>query len=251
MSGRIFQIEYAGHPVRCRFLIPATRLHFGTLARPVEGDEYDVFVTPERLAKARETMPADYSNNYVEYRTLTELTSHPLIRFGCCFFHAVSFCCQGRAWLLTAPSGTGKTTQFLNWQRLHPGEITMICGDMPVLERRDDGTVWVHPSFWNGKENLGDRNHPPMPLAGIVLLQQGPENAVARLGAAEAIPGLFSQFILLPDTEDEILSLASLMDAMLRTVPVWRMTNRGDDASTELLRQTLMDSMKGGSYDPL
>ncbi len=247
MRERIFQIEFAGHAVRCRFLLPTTRLHFGTLARPVEGNEYDVYVTPERLAKARETMPADYSNNYVEYRTLTELSSHVLIRFGCCFFHAVSFCWRERAWLLTAPSGTGKTTQFLNWQRLHPGEITMICGDMPVLEQRDDGTVWVHPSPWNGKEDLGDRNHPPMPLAGIVLLKRGPENAISRLSAADAIPTLFSQFILLPDTADEILGLASLTDAVLRTAPVWELTNRGDDASTELLRQTL----EGGSHDSI
>ena len=247
MRKRIYQTEYAGHPVRYRFLVPITRLRFGSWARPAKGEDCDVFVTPERLKLARELLQEDYTDNYVEFRTQTELSSHHLLQYGCCFFHAVSFCWQGRAFLLTAPSGTGKTTQFLNWQRLHPGEITMICGDMPVLERRDDGTIWVHPSPWNGKEDLGDRHHPPAPLAGIVLLEQGQDNTIAPLPVREAIPALFPQFIVQPNTEAEILALTGLMDQMLRTVPVRKLTNRGDDASTELLRQTL----KGGGHDPL
>ena len=39
---------------------------------------------------------------------------------------------------------------------MFPDEITMISGDMPVLERREDGTVWAHPSPWNGKEKIGE-----------------------------------------------------------------------------------------------
>ena len=251
MKRTIYQAEYAGYPVRYRFLIPATRLRFGKWVRRVDNEDYDVFVTPERLKLAHDLLQEDYTDNYVEFRTQTELSSHPLIRRRCCFFHAVSFSWKGYAWLLTAPSGTGKTTQFLNWQRLHPGEITMICGDMPVLEQRDDGTVWVHPSPWNGKEDFGDRNHPATPLGGIVLLKQGEDNTIVPLPAREAIPPLFVQFILQPDTEDEILALSQLMDRMLHSVPVWKLTNLGDDASTELLRKTLLDVIEGGRYDKL
>lgn len=251
MRERIYQTEYAGHPVRYRFLKQATRFPFRSWLTHASGEDCDVSVTPERLACARATMPEEYQDCYVEFRTLAELTSHALLPYGCCFFHAVSFSWLGRGWLLTAPSGTGKTTQFLNWQRLHPGEIAMICGDMPLLERRDDGTVWVHPSPWNGKEKLGDREHPPMPLAGIVLLEQGQENTISPLPIQEAIPALFGQFILRPDTEEEILALSGLIDQMLRSVPIRKLTNLGDDASTELLRKTLLDAMEGGRYDKL
>jgi hypothetical protein len=245
MSEQIFQTEYAGHTVRYRFLVPATRLRFGPWLRRAEGGDADVSVTPERLELVRDLLGSGCTDEYAEFRTQTELSSHPLLKYGCCFFHAVSLCRQGRAFLLTAPSGTGKTTQFLNWQRLHPGEITMICGDMPVLEQRPDGRVWVHPSPWNGKESLGSRSHPPAPLAGIVLLEQGDDNTIALLPVRDAIPALFSQFIVQPDTEEEILALSGLMDQMLRTVPVWKLTNRGDDASTELLRQTLEGGRHG------
>jgi hypothetical protein len=32
---------------------------------------------------------------------------------------------------------------------------------------------------------------------------------------------------------------------------MWLLTNRGDDASTQLLRQTLLESMKGGRHESL
>ncbi len=254
---RIFQTEYAGHTVRYRFLSPGTRIWFGSWAHLAEGDSFDVSVTPTRLAMARNMMEKemarrslpvfDLSDPYVEFRTLTELSSHPLLPHGCCFFHAASFLWQKRAWLLTGPSGVGKSTQYLNWKRCFPGEITVICGDMPLLEQRTDGSVWCHPSPWNGKERLGSKTSPFAPLGGVVFLEQGAANDIAPLPVRDAILALFRQFILIPDTEDEILKLASLADSMLRSVPVWKLTNRGDEASTALLRQVL----KGDRHDPL
>ena len=257
MTNRIYEAEYAGHPVRYRFLNPFCRYWFGSWARCVEAEACDVSVNPQRLTWARELIEddmqrrdlpkLDLSDDYVEFRTLTELTSHYVLRYGCCFFHAAAFLWHGRAWLLSGPSGVGKSTQFLNWQRCFPGEITVICGDMPLLERRKDGIIWAHPSPWNGKERLGSKASPSAPLGGLVVLEQGLDNRIAPLSARDAIPALISQFILRPDTEAEILALTGLMDAMLRSVPIWKLINRGDDDSTALLRQ----SLKGGGYDPL
>lgn len=246
MAERIFEAEYAGHSVRYRFLVPVCRYRFGRWVHRVAGTDYDVAVTPERLALSHALLPDHYTDEYAEYRTLTELTSHFLLRWDCCFFHAAAVFWQGRAWLLTGPSGVGKTTQFRNWQSLFPGQVRMLCGDMPVLQRREDGSVWVHPSPWNGKESLGDPTL-SAPLGGIVVLEQGLENHISPLSVQDAIPKLISQFILRPDTENEILGLAGLVDALLRSAPVWKLTNRGDEASTILLRQTL----KGGGHDPL
>ena len=157
MAEKVYQMEYAGHPVTCRFLYPQTRYFFRPLPIRVEGVESDLCVTPELIELGRNFLESDSSDPYVEYRCLIELTGRWLLRFGCCIFHSVSFVWRDRAWLLTAPSGVGKTTQFLNWQRLFPGEITMISGDMPVIEAREDGSVWAHPSAWNGKEKLSSR----------------------------------------------------------------------------------------------
>ena len=178
------------------------------------------------------------------------LLSTDILRYGCCLFHAAAFLWQGRAWLVTGPSGVGKTTQFRNWQQLFPGEITMICGDMPVLEGRDDGSVWVHPSPWNGKERMGDRSL-RAPLGGVVRLIQGNENYIYTLPVCDAILAMLRQFMVRPEDEAAILALTGLVERCLRYAPVWLLTNRGDDASTQLLRQTLLESMKGGRHESL
>ena len=235
---QVYQNMVAGHPLRYAFLYPATRYYLRPLPRRVEGEDFDIEVTPEKIELGRNFLPSDSSEAYVEYRCLIELTARTLLRFGCCIFHAVAFFWRDRAWLLTAPPETGKTTQFLNWQRQHPGEITVISGDMPVLEAREDGTVWVHPSSWNGKENLSSGISAP--LGGLVLLEQGKENRIAPLDLREGVGPLLQQFMALPETEGELLAMAELLDRMLRAAPSWKLINLGDEASTELLRGTLL-----------
>ncbi|MBQ2062805.1 MAG: hypothetical protein II458_09085 [Oscillospiraceae bacterium] len=243
----IYQLELAGHPLRYSLHWPKTHFCFGEYMRPVSGEAYDLRASDGLLAHVRTLLPPDAKDHYVEYRTLILSTSHPLLRYGCCLFHAAAFLYQGRAWLVTGPTGVGKTTQFRNWQRLFPGEIQMICGDMPVLEGREDGSVWVHPSPWNGKEHMGNRSL-SAPLGGVVRLEQKDENFIYPLPLCDAIPALFRQFMVRPEDEAEILALSELVERALKYAPVWFFENRGDDASTVLLRDTLL---KGGLHDTL
>ena len=238
MAQDVFQMEFGGHALCFSFLYPATRFLFHPLPKRTAEQDWDIRVPAERMETGRNFLPPDSSDAYVEYRCLIEMTARSLLRFGCSIFHAVSFAWRDRAWLLTAPSGVGKTTQFLNWQRLFPGEITMISGDMPVLEAREDGCVWVHPSAWNGKESLSSRLSAP--LGGLVLLQQGQENRIGKLTPQEALVPIFAQFPVLPETEEDILRMARLEEKLLLTAPSWKLVNLGDDASTALLRDTLL-----------
>ena len=155
---------------------------------------------------------------------------------GNCVFHAAAFSWRGRAWLLTAPSGTGKTTQYLNWQRLFPGEIQMISGDMPILEAKQDGSLWVYPSSWNGKENIFGA--PAAPLGGLVFLEQGKEDRMLPFPPHDAVIPLLRQFMVVPESEEEILQLTSLLERILVSVPCRKFVNLGGDASTILLRDT-------------
>lgn len=249
MGKEIYEEWYAGHRVRYKFQYPATRWHFRKFLKPSEDTQFEILAEPSQIEKTKSAIQKldnwseNVRNDYLEYRALIALTSRELLRYDCCIFHSVSFIWGDKAFLLTAPSGTGKTTQYFNWQKLFPGEITMICGDMPVLERREDGSVWAHPTSWNGKENIG--NQICAPLGGIVLLEQGKENRMTPLSASEAIPPFFNQFIGRPETVEQIYSLARLMDQMLLNVPCFKLINLGDDASTVLLRETLAPLAKG------
>ncbi len=244
-----YKIVLGGQELRYRFRYPKTVGFFRGELFPAPASEPVIYVDDDWFAKAKALNPEVSDESYLEFRALIGVTARELLAYERSILHSVSFVWRGKAFLLAAPSGTGKTTQYFNWQRLFPGEITMISGDMPVLERREDGTVWAHHSVWNGKEKIG--NPIAAPIGGLVLLEQGRENRIAPLSARDAIKPLFQQFIVRPETEEQILALSRLMDALLRSVPCFKFVNRGDEASTILLRETLTSLTEGESHDRL
>lgn len=253
MKQRVFEVKYGPNKLRYSFLYLSTVFHFRNYIHLAEGEDYDIRIGPELMEIGRKQLEPGSTDSYVEYRIMISETARELLRFGACIFHSVAFVYRGRAWLLTAPSGVGKTTQFLNWQRQHPGEIEMICGDMPVLAPEEDERIHVYSTSWCGKENMGNKEL-TAPLAGIVLLEQGGENRISPLPPSDCVMPFFRQFVVLPETEEQCLALTGLMSKVLESVPVWKLVNLGDAASTEMLRDafnTMMDGPIGGANDPL
>lgn len=232
----VYEYTLAGHKIRYAFRLAQTKYYFRPLMHRTQATEWDILVSAKELGTNRKLYPSEYPDPYVEFRTLRLPTSGFLMDYDCCLFHATAFRYQGGAWLLTAPSGTGKTTQYLNWQRLHPGEIEMIGGDMPVLELREDD-IWVHPSPWNGKERIGGTVSAP--LAGIVFLQQGSENRLVEIEPREKVGAAFYQLVGRPQTEKQAQAVAAILDKALGSYQTCRFVNLGDDASTELLREMI------------
>ena len=235
---KIYEADYAGHMIRFSFIYNETKRYFRTFIRPSASDDYDIRAEESEIQRVKLLLPEDGKYAYAEYRSLISRTAEEILKYGCCIFHSVSFIYQGKAFLLTGPSGVGKSTQYFNWQTLFPGEITMISGDMPVLESRMDGSIWIYPTSWNGKENVGNRINGQ--AGGIVLLEQGDENRITRLSASEAVLPIIEQFLVRPETEPQVYALAGIADCVLRNLPVWKMVNTGDDSSTRLLRDTLL-----------
>ncbi len=176
---------------------------------------------------------------YVEHMELCTHMSDLLLPFERVFFHCTAFLWHGQAWAFTAPSGTGKSTQYLLWKLLFGDEIQIICGDKPILERRNDEFI-LHSSPWNGKENMG--RFLSAPLGGIIFLEQADANSMERMQNGMALP-IYSQFIYSPVDTEAIRSVCRIEDALLRTVPVWRLKNRGDRASAKLCHDTLEEAM--------
>lgn len=142
----------------------------------------------------------------------------------------------GKAWLICAPSGVGKTTHYKQWKRLFPNEVEMLNGDKPVLNFEKQ-YVTVSASPWAGKENM--RQLRTAPLGGIVFLAQDKQNIIKRLSPKEAGVRLFLQFIIPCDNAEQVRFAAQYTERILERTPVWLLRNRGDGASAELCRRTL------------
>lgn len=179
-------------------------------------------------------------NDFAEFSLLGCRTSEYLMDHQRFVFHAVAMRWHDRAWLITAPPGIGKTTQYKNLKELHPDEVSIINGDKPIVEIRDDG-AFVHPSPWTGKEGWHDAEGAP--LAGIIFLKHG-ENVIEPVSpkamARSAYLSIFQSF----DTGEVIQKSAKLAQQLLKSVPLWQLTNRGDLASSALIYDVMKKTIE-------
>lgn len=96
--------------------------------------------------------------------------------------HSSVIRCEGKGYLMTAPSGTGKSTHTHLWYKNIPG-CDLMNDDNPVI-RIKDGQAIVYGSPWSGKTPC--YRNIQAPIGGIVRIMQRPENSIRRLKAVEA-----------------------------------------------------------------
>ena len=177
------------------------------------------------------------SEAFTEFNLLLVHMCNLFLPYKRCLFHGVAICVDDRAWIITAPSGTGKSTQYRLWKELYGDEIRLICGDKPILEFQSSGNIVVHPSPWRGKERWPGSDSAK--LAGIVYLEQGEYNSICRMSVSEAVVPLYTQILYQPENETEIRQAAAMLDRILQQIPVWKLVNIGDEESARLTYETL------------
>ena len=213
-------------------------------------------LSDEMLAMLQTLYPDSPTEPRVEYNEICRPVTDALLPFGRAVFHALAFKWQGKAWLVTAPSGTGKTTHYVQWKRQFPDELTVMNGDKPLIEARDDGKIWVHPSPWYGKEAM--HRDDSAELGGIILLEQSKENKIVRLrpiasfdrletqrSAADqsAVARIFAQFLFTCQNQEQVDGVCRIEEKLLR-YPLWLLSNRGDLESARLCRETLKGAIR-------
>ena len=181
-------IELANHTIglNCRYAyLPHLCKDYLTTCEPewtVQADENDL----AREAPQGEQYAAGYLESLALYRKICER----LIREDVILFHGSALELDGKGYIFTAPSGTGKSTHAALWRQVFGDRVTMINDDKPLLHITPEG-VTVYGTPWAGKSNL--QSNISAPVAGIVLLRQAPDNTIRPLTARESYPRLLSQ----------------------------------------------------------
>lgn len=232
-------VSLAGIVIPLSFRFPETENLFKDYICPTITVEEPLYVEDDLWNLLSDVEKEESPGPWTEFYQLSGLVSRFLLKYNRCIFHGVAFLWKDQAWIITAPSGTGKTTQICLWQKLFGREIEIINGDKPIIECRPDDTVWVYPSPWNGKENLSGTKSGK--LAGIIYLEQAEHNEITRMDIRFCMIPIYSQFLFYADYEDEIRAVGRMEDIILRYIPVWKLKNLGDKASVQLTRKTLIE----------
>ena len=240
MEDNYFILDCGGLLIRYSFLYSETvSLFHGFLSEGTDGSGVDIRITKQYMEENRWLVDEnEMSPAMLEFQTLMLATGNELLLHERALFHGPALFWKGRAWIFTAPSGTGKTTQILHWRKLLRRDTKIINGDKPLLVLRENGEVLVCSSPWRGKEKYGIKGL-CAPLGGFILLKQGDHNEIEQLAVSDAVCPLFVEFISCPENAEQIRCQAEILQRILDTVPVWKLVNCGDKESAVLTMKTL------------
>ena len=182
-----------------------------------DGDKTDIYAVSNEDDIAKEklsvpTAPIQACESLCVYRTIAE----QLPAFDRFVFHGAAIEYGGKAYLFTAPSGTGKTTHINLWKQYIGDKVDIINGDKPIIKAGNVSTVYGTP--WAGKE--GYQRNASAPLKAICILKQGEENKITKLELAEAVNHLMRQ-VYLPSDPSALSKTLELLGKMIENTPVY------------------------------
>lgn len=176
---------------------------------------YDDIIKEKAKADGEEQYSVGYLESLAFYRKLCEaMTAQNIL-----LFHSAAVEVEGKAYLFTAPSGTGKTTHIGLWQKLHGTKMRIINGDKPLVKIFDDKVV-VYGTPWDGKERQS--TNASAAVAGICILTRGNENKIRRLTSTEALGTLMSQTFR-PVEAENLKTMIENVVKLSNSVPLWKL----------------------------
>lgn len=158
-----------------------------------------------------------FSRGYLERLAILRLLCAKLISYGAFLIHGALIEHDGVGYLFCAPSGVGKTTHILLWQKLFGKDnVRIINGDKPLL-RVIDGEIYAYGTPWCGKEgyNINSR----VKLKNICFVERAEHNSIKKLDELSAVQRIMSQ-IMVNDSVDLGAQL-SLVDNLFGKVEMY------------------------------
>ena len=224
-----------------RFRYPETIQYFDGWLKREENCNEPVYVPQEDFDYFAKTWNIPCIP-YSEYSLSVYRACDRLLKHKRCIFHGAAFLWKDKAYVFTAKSGTGKSTQLSHWMNLYGDEVQIMNGDKPVFVLNQEG-ITVMPSPWKGKEGLGNDSL-SAPLGGIILLEQGKTNSIQKIYPQQSVPRLLQRILFTADTKEHVLSAAEIIEGIVTSVPVWNLINTGDTESAEMTYEALRKELE-------
>lgn len=182
-----------------------------------------------------------YKNNKFDYfgYTAPELFSgiafrNRIIHCNGIVVHASGVEWNGQGILLTAPSGTGKSTQAALWES-HLG-ARILNDDCPAL-RVFENKVFMYGTPWSGSgiKYINEKS----PLSMIVVLSQYKENIIEKVEKEEAVRMLIPRFFI-PYHNPILMDKAiKVVEKIIKITPVYSLKCRPEVDAVMLVKKHL------------
>ncbi|KGK91409.1 hypothetical protein DP73_03865 [Desulfosporosinus sp. HMP52] len=149
--------------------------------------------------------------------------------------HSSALKYKDRAFIFSAPSGTGKSTHTKLWQK-HVNNVTILNDDTPAVRIIED-RPFIFGTPWSGSSLIHCNDSAP--LEAIVILEQAEENRIRLLNNQEAILRVMPR-VFLPYFDRKMMETSiGIFDKIISVVPIYLLQCRADQAAVEMVYQCL------------
>lgn len=155
-----------------------------------------------------------FDDPYLETLAVYRKIATACVSRGRLLMHGSVIAVDGRAYMFTARSGTGKSTHVRLWRQLFGDRAVMINDDKPLLKVTEEETR-IYGTPWDGKHRLSTNTSAP--LQAICILTRAAENTIREIRPSEALTMLIQQTYR-PEDSALLLNTFELIDRMARNV---------------------------------
>ena len=158
----------------------------------VEGFRPDIYIEIEQCdidIYLNERDNTKFSMTEIELLSLHRKLTEALLEKSVLLVHGAAISCNDKAYIISAPSGTGKSYRARQWLRSIPDSY-IINGDKPYL-KFEGNYVYACGSPWCGKEQFSSNKI--VQLQAILFLERSNKTALNKLSFQDAFIKLLSQ----------------------------------------------------------
>ena len=160
----------------------------------------------------------EYAPQVLEAAAVHRKIATAMTAFDTFVMHGTVISTSGTGYMITASSGTGKTTRAKLWVK-HIPDSQIVNGDKPLIRITDDA-AYAYGTPWCGKHRLG--NDICVPLRALCVLERGERNEITSIDKKEALPMLLQQSYR-PSDIGALQKTVSLISKMSETVSFFRL----------------------------
>ena len=154
----------------------------------------------------------------IEYIWMGARYYNALIDYDGMLLHSSCVVKDNKAYLFSAPCGTGKSTHTQIWLKRYP-DAYILNDDKPALRIKKDG-VYAFGTPFSGKTDLNVNKG--VPVGGICILDRDTTNHIEKISADDALFNILNQTVR-PAQSEAMDKMLTTLDTILRNVPVYRL----------------------------
>ncbi len=182
-------------------------------------EKADITVAPTKAAiddyATRYKMPEDISAYMVE----AGIFYRQLLNFDGVYFHASAVVYNDKAYLFSAPCGTGKSTHTSLWLELLGDKAYILNDDKPAVRVLKDG-IYAYGTPFSGKHDISVPK--TVKLGGICFISRGEEDKVSLMEGKEAVLKMYHASLRRID-EQQLDKELELIQKIAMSVPIYKM----------------------------